>query len=116
MEGRCQSLNKQNSDCVCRLKRDAYRRRDPPAPHACDLEAALLHLVVGQLHMEVQLIVARAHDDVAALLREVRNARVKLDITVVLQRLRQSDELKRTRIHESCTFQRILWPQLTMCA
>lgn len=77
------------------LREDTYRWRDPPAPHARDLEAALLHLLVGQLDVEVELVVARAHDHVAAFLREVCDARVELDVAVILQRLGQSDELRR---------------------
>lgn len=64
-----------------------YRRRDSPAPHARDLEASLLHLLVGQLDVEVELVVAGADDDLAALLGEVGNTRVKLDVTVIFEGL-----------------------------
>lgn len=65
----------------------AYRRRDAPTPHARDLEAPLLHLFVGQLDMEVELIVAGADDDLAALLRKVGDTGVKLDIAIIFQSL-----------------------------
>lgn len=70
-----------------------YGRRDPPAPHACDFEAALLHLLAGQLDMEVELVVASADDHLAALLGEVGDAGVKLDVAIILQRLAQIDKL-----------------------
>lgn len=60
-----------------------YRRRDSPTPHACDLEAPFLHLFVGKLDVEVELVVAGADDDLAALLGEVGDTRVKLDIAVI---------------------------------
>lgn len=58
--------------------RSTYRRRDSPAPHARDLEAPLLHLLVGQLDVEIELIVASTDDDLATLLGEVRDAWIKL--------------------------------------
>lgn len=64
-----------------------YRRRDSPTPHARDLEAPLLHLFVGQLDVEVELVVAGADNDLAALLGEVSDARVKLDIAVIFESL-----------------------------
>lgn len=64
-----------------------YRRRDSPTPHARDLEASLLHLFIGQLDMEVELIVASTDDDLAALLGEVGDTRVKLDITIIFESL-----------------------------
>lgn len=64
-----------------------YRRRDSPTPHARDLEASLLHLLVGQLDVEVELVVAGADDDLAALLGEVGDARVKLDVAVIFESL-----------------------------
>lgn len=64
-----------------------YRRRDAPTPHARDLEAPLLHLLVGQLDVEVELIVAGADDDLAALLRKVGDTGVKLDIAIIFQSL-----------------------------
>lgn len=70
-----------------RARGSTYRRRDPPAPHARDLEASLLHLLVGQLDVEVELVVAGADDDLAALLGEVGNTRVKLDVTVIFEGL-----------------------------
>lgn len=70
-----------------RTLHSTYRRRDSPTPHACDLEAPLLHLLVGQLDMEVELVVAGADDDLAALLGEVGDARVKLDIAVIFESL-----------------------------
>lgn len=70
-----------------------YGGRDSPAPHARDLEAALLHLLAGQLDVEVELVVAGADDDLAALLGEVGDAGVELDVAVILQGLAQMDEL-----------------------
>ena len=64
-----------------------YRRRDSPTPHARDLEAPLLHLFVGQLDVEVELIVAGADDDLAAFLGEVGDTRVKLDIAIIFESL-----------------------------
>lgn len=43
--------------------------------------------------MEVELVVAGADDHLAALLGEVGDAGVKLDVAVILQRLAQMDEL-----------------------
>lgn len=60
-----------------------YRRRDSPTPHARDLEAPLLHLFVGQLDVEVELIVAGTDNDLTALLRKVGDTRVKLDIAII---------------------------------
>lgn len=60
-----------------------YRRRDSPTPHARHLEAPFLHLFIGQLHMEIELIVSSAYDDLAAFLGEVSDARVELDVAVV---------------------------------
>ena len=77
---------------------DTHRWCDPPASHARHLEAALLHLLAGQLHVEVELVVAGAHDHMAALLREVGHTWVEFDVAVVLQSLSQSDELKRDRL------------------
>lgn len=71
-----------------------HRGRDPPAPHARDLEAAFLDLLARQPHLEVELVVASADNDVASLLREVSDAGVELEIAVVLQGLRQADELR----------------------
>lgn len=73
---------------------DTHRGRDPPAPHARHLEAALLDLLVRQPHLEVELVVAGADDDVASLLGEVGDAGVELEIAVVLEGLRQADELR----------------------
>lgn len=70
-----------------------YRRCDAPTPHAGDLEAPLLHLLVGQLDVEVELVVAGADDHLATLLREVGDAGVKLDVAVVFQSLAKMDEL-----------------------
>lgn len=70
-----------------RTLRSTYRRRDSPTPHARDLEAPLLHLLVGQLDVEVELVVAGADDDLAALLGEVGDTRVKLDIAVIFESL-----------------------------
>lgn len=64
-----------------------YGGRDSPAPHARDLEAALLHLLAGQLDVEVELVVAGADDHLAALLGKVGDAGVKLDVAIILQRL-----------------------------
>lgn len=64
-----------------------YRRRDSPTPHSCDLEASLLHLFVGELDVEVELVVAGTDDDLAALLREVGDTRVKLDIAIIFESL-----------------------------
>lgn len=44
--------------------------------------------------MEVELVVAGADDDLAALLGKVRDARVELDVSVILQGLTQMDELE----------------------
>lgn len=44
--------------------------------------------------MEVELVVAGADDDLAALLGKVRDAGVELDVSVILQRLTQMDELE----------------------
>lgn len=73
--------------------KSTYRRRDSPTPHARDLEASLLDLLIGQLDVEVELVVAGADDDLAALLGEVGDARVKLDIAVIFESLTQVDEL-----------------------
>lgn len=70
-----------------------HRGRDPPAPHARNLEAAFLDLLARQPHLEVELVVASADDDVASLLGEVRDAGIELEIAVVFQGLSQSDEL-----------------------
>lgn len=64
-----------------------YRRRDSPTSHARDLKAPLLHLFVGQLDVEIELVVAGADDDLASLLGEICDARVKLDVAVVLESL-----------------------------
>lgn len=77
-----------------------YRGRDSPASHARDLEAALLHLLTGQLDVEVELVVAGADNHLTALLREVGDAGVKLDVAVILQGLTQMDELGLKRINE----------------
>ena len=77
------------------MGRVTYRRSDPPAPHARDLEAPLLHLFIGQLDLEVKLVVACRDDHVTALLREVCHARVKLDVAKVLQRLTEPNELEK---------------------
>lgn len=71
-----------------------HRGRDPPAPHARDLEAALLDLLTRQPHLEVELVVACADNDMASLLREVGDAGVELEIAIVLQGLCQADELR----------------------
>lgn len=44
--------------------------------------------------MEVELVVAGADDDLAALLGKVRDAGVELDVSVILQGLTQMDELE----------------------
>lgn len=49
--------------------------------------------------MEVELVVAGADDHLAALLGEVCDAGVKLDVAVVLQGLAQMDELGLKRIN-----------------
>jgi len=74
--------------------RGTHRGRDPPAPHARDLEAAFLDLLVRQPHLEVELVVASTDDDVTSLLRKVGDTGVELEIAVVLQGLRQADELR----------------------
>lgn len=43
--------------------------------------------------MEVELVVAGADDDLAALLGEVGDAGVELDVAVILEGLAQMDEL-----------------------
>lgn len=45
--------------------------------------------------MEVELVVAGADDDLAALLGEVGDARIKLDVAIIFQSLTQMDELKK---------------------
>lgn len=62
-----------------------YRRCDAPAPHACHLEASLLHLFIRQFDMEVELIVASADDNLAALLWEISDAWIKLDIAIIFE-------------------------------
>lgn len=71
-----------------------YGGRDSPTPHASDLEASLLDLLVGQLDVEVELVVAGADDDLAALLGEVGDTRVELDIAIIFESLTQMDELE----------------------
>lgn len=70
-----------------------YRRRDSPAPHARHLEAAFFHLLIGQLDVEVELIVASTDDNLATLLRKVCYTRIKLDVAIILERLTKMDEL-----------------------
>lgn len=89
-----------------------YRRRDSPTPHAGDLEAPLLHLLVGQLDVEVELVVAGADDHLATLLREVGDAGVKLDVAVVFQSLAKMDELWR-KMRTFCWMKRCIRPLST---
>lgn len=52
--------------------------------------------------MEVELIVAGADDDLAALLGKVRDAGVELDVSVILQGLTQMDELEFEKEKTNC--------------
>lgn len=70
-----------------------YRWSDPPASHACDFEAALLHLITGQFDVKVEFVVTSTNYNMTALLRKICDAGIKLDIAIVLQSLSQSDEL-----------------------
>lgn len=79
---------------LCHTHTHTYRRRDSPTPHAGDLEAPLLHLLVGQLDVEVELVVAGADDHLATLLREVGDTGVKLDVAVIFQSLTKMNELR----------------------
>lgn len=81
--------------------RVTYAGRDSPAAHARDLEASLLHLLTGQLDVEVELVAAGADDDLAALLGEVGDAGVELDVAVIFERLTQMDELAGEEILKS---------------